>query len=478
MGIELILITLLFGAILAWIIKNRTTVFAIALCSSIVSLIIALFYYLSMERTIKNFQFYLSYEWISAWKVNFSIGFDHINAPFVLLTTFITVVAIALSIKVIKDKISSYIALILLLSFFVNAFFMSTNLLQFFFFYEAMLIPSVLLIQRWGGKNSYQAAIKFLIYTFSFSVFLFIAILATYFYGGGFDFESLANLRLNAQSKLLVLFGFILAFFVKIPIIPLHGWLRDTYYESPMPVTIFMSAVLGKMGIYGILRIIPYFGDIIPIISQWIIGLCLISFVYSAFLALSVKDIKVMLSYMSLSHVGIITAGVFTGNIQGYQGALLQSINHGILSAGLFYIAELLYRHTGSFDSEKFGALSKKIPALSFFTFALIMAMGGFPGLNYFNGELLLLSGIFRKNILLGFLSILGIAIGVIYLSSFLYRVFLRKPAGELSFYVKDVISWERFLLALFFLISIYFGLVPDFILSGVREIILFGGRG
>jgi len=469
LGIELILIFPLLAAFLIWKVRNRTIVNLIALISSSLSFIIALIYYFNFDRTKKGFQFLTSYEWISAWKLNFTLGFDHINAPFVLLTTFITLMVILLATKTIKDKISSFMSLSLLLSVSVNAFFMSTNFLQFFFFYEAMLIPAVLLIQRWGGDNSFQASIKFLIYTFGFSIFLFFAIIATYYYGGSFYFNSLENLKLSETAKLLLLFGFILAFFVKIPIVPLHGWLKDAYYEAAMPVTIFLSAVLGKMGIYGILRVIPYFNDVLTIVNQWIIFICLISFVYSAFLALNSKNIKVLFAYMSLSHVGIITAGAFTGTVQGYQGVLLQSINHGILAAALFYVAELLSRDTKSFDLEKFGALSKRVPALTFFTFSFIMAMGGFPGLNYFNGELLLLSGIFRENLYLGFIGVFGVALGVVYLSWFFYRVYLRKPGAELSTYVKDVISWELLFLVVLFLISIYLGLNPDYVLSGVK---------
>lgn len=477
-GIELILILPLLGALLIWIIRKRAIINLIAILSSFMSFLIALIYYLNFDRTRQGFQFLTSYEWISAWKLNFTLGFDHINAPFVLLTTFITSGVILLAAKTVKDKISSFMSLLLLLSVSVNAFFMSTNFLQFFFFYEAMLIPSVLLIQRWGGAKSFQASIKFLIYTFGFSIFLFLAIIATYYYGDGFSFNVLSNLKISETKKLLLLFGFILAFFVKIPIVPLHGWLKDAYYESPMPVTIFLSAVLGKMGIYGIMRVIPYFNDVLSVVNQWIILICLISFVYSAFLALNSKNIKILFTYMSLSHVGIITAGAFTGNLQGYQGVLLQSINHGILSAGMFYVVELLSRDTKSFDSEKFGALSKKAPALTFFTFSLIMAMGGFPGLNYFNGELLLLSGIFSENLILGFIGVFGVALGVVYLSWFFYRVYLRKPEAELSPYVKDVISWELLFLATLFLISIFFGLNPDYVLSGVSGIVSFGGKG
>lgn len=478
MGIELILIIPLIGAGLMLFLKDRFLSGIVSLISSILSFVIALSYYLDFDRTKVGFQFVSSYSWIPSWNLNFSLGFDHLNGPFVLLTSFITVTVVLLSIKTIKERLYSYMAFLLLLSCTVNAFFMSTNFLQFFFFYEAMLIPSVLLIQRWGGERASHAAIKFLLYTFGFSIFLFIAIIATYFYGGGFGFESLINLKLSSKPKLLLLFAFILAFFVKIPVIPLHGWLRDAYYEAPMPVTIFLSAVLGKMGIYGLIRVIPAFSDVLPTISHWIIALCLISFLYSAFLALSSRDMKVLFAYMSLSHVGIITAGVFTGNIYGYQGALLQSINHGILSAGLFYIAEILHRQTDSFDSEKFGALSKRVPVMTFFTFALIMAMAGFPGLNYFNGELLLLGGIFKENTLLGFFGVFGVALGVVYLAWFFYRVFLRKPGRELSYNVKDAVLWEAIVLALFFSLSIYLGLNPDFIISGMREIVSLGGKG
>lgn len=474
----LVVLIPLLGAFFIVLFKNQSLQRFFAVLSSFLALIVSILQYISLDRTAKGFQLLWEYLWIPSWSLSLSFGFDELNAPFVLLTSFITLISVILSLRTIERNIGNYLALLLLLSASVNAYFLSTNFLFFFFFYEAMLIPSVLLIKLWGGRKASEAAMKFLIYTFGFSIFLFASILAVYLFGGGFSFDSLYNLRLTSESKMLVFMGFVLAFAVKIPIVPFHGWLRDAYYEAPMAITIFLSAVLGKMGIYGLIRVSPAFYQQISAYGDWLVGLCIFSFVYAAFLALFERDLKAMFAYMSLSHVGIIAAGVFTGNINGFQGSLLQSINHGILSAAFFYVAELLYRNTNSFEIERFGALSKKVPAMTFFAFAFLMAMGGFPGMNYFNGELLILSGIFSKNLVLGFASVFGVAVGVVYLAWYFYRVFLRKPGRELSSLVGDVKSWEFVIFSILFALSIYLGLNPDFILSGVRELTLFGGRG
>jgi len=463
----------LLGAILVWFIKNPKACAYIGILIAFTVFLISLSTYLVLEKDIKIFQFFYSIEWIPSWNVTLSFGFDYLNAPFVLLTSFIAFVSVFLSIKTIKDKLFSYMALMFLLEAVVLAYFLSTNFLIFFFFYEAMLIPSVLLIYRWGGKNSYSASMKFLIYTFAFSIFLLMAVIGVYVYGGGFEFERLFSMKISYQIKYLMFLGFVLAFAVKIPVFPLHGWLRDAYYEAPMPITIFLSAVLGKMGIYGLLRIIPAFQDILLSASSVLIFICIFSFIYAAFLALSEKDIKAMFAYMSLSHVGIITAAVFTGTSAGYNGALLQSINHGILAAAFFYLAEMLYRHTSSFEIEKFGALSKQTPLLVFFACAYVLAMGGFPGLNYFNGEIMILSGIFLNNMIYGFLSIIGIVTGVMYLAWFFYRVFIRKPAMQLSQYARDVSGIEMLIFLVLLFISIYLGLNPKFILFGLENLFL-----
>lgn len=477
-GAYLAVLIPLIGATTIALVRNQSFQRIVALLSSFTTFVVCLIQYLNLERAKGSFQFLWEYIWIPSWNVSISFGFDEFNAPFVLLTCFITVISLILSLRTIERDVGRYLVLLLLLSASVNGFFLSTNFLLFFFFYEVMLIPSVLLIKLWGGKRASEAAMKFLLYTFGFSIFLFASVVAVYIFGGGFDFESLNRIKLSQESKMLIYLGFVLAFAVKIPIVPFHGWLRDTYYESPMAVTIFLSAVLGKMGLYGLIRVSPAFSQQLSVYGDWLIGLCVFSFIYAAFLALFEKDLKAMFAYMSLSHVGIIAAGAFTGNLFGLQGSLLQSINHGILSAAFFYLAELLHRNTNSFDVERFGALAKRVPAMTFFAFAFLMAMGGFPGMNYFNGELLLLSGIFNKNVFLGFISVIGVAVGVIYLSWYFYRVFLRKPGRDMSFAVTDVRSSEFVIFSVIFILTIFLGLNPDFILSGIRELALFGGKG
>lgn len=478
-GISTILVLLpLLGAGLNMFIRHRWVGIFMGLFSSLATLIITLLAFLSLDPSVKSFQLVDLYPWISSWGVNLGFGIDHLNGVFLLLTALISVVVILLSIKTVKEKISSYLSMILLLEGIVMGYFLSTNLLEFFLFYEAMLIPAFLLIHRWGGERSGYASMKFLLYTFGFSSFLFVGVIAVYFVSKSFDFSVLYSVRMPADLQVLLFLSFLLAFAVKIPIFPLHGWLRDTYYEAPIPVTIYLSAVLGKMGIYGLLRVLPAFPVALANLGPWVVLLCLFSFVYAACLALSERDIKTMLSYMSLSHVGIITAGAFTNTLYGFEGAALQSFNHGILSAALFSVALILYTRTGSFAIDGYGALAKRAPWLVFFTCAFIMAIGGFPGLNYFNGELLLLGGIFFMSKILGALAILGVGIGVTYKAWFFYRVFLRKPGAELSRFVSDLRKVELAVFWVLLVVTIYLGLKPGFLIGELQNFFASIGGG
>ncbi len=474
--LSLAIISPLLGGLLIFLIKDRRFSKFISYLSSLISLIAFFVLFLNFEKT-GGFQHVISLEWIPAWRVNIEFGLDKFNAPFAILTSLISIVAIHLSLRTAIERVENYLSLILLLQFTVIGFYLSTNLFLFFIFYEAMLPPAFFLIYRWGTGDSYRAAFKFLIYTFAFSIFLFIGIIGVFMAAGSFSFESLKELNLSLQDKTLLYLAFFLAFAVKIPIVPLHGWLRDAYYLSPTPITIFMSAVMGKMGIYGLLRVTPYFSDVLLEIGWAIILLCLISFIYAAFLALNQRDMKLLFSYMSLSHVGIITAGLLSGTLQGLNGSLLQSINHGVLAASFFYLAEIFKRQTKSYDMDRLGALSKRVPVLVFFTFAFVMAMGGFPGLSYFNGEILLLSGIFRHSVILGFLAIIGVAIGVVYLCYFFYRVFLKKPGSDMSLLVRDVRGFEFVIFSVFFIITLYLGLNPSFVIGQVENIFTYYGR-
>jgi NADH-quinone oxidoreductase subunit M len=353
--------------------------------------------------------------WISGIGINYSLGVDGISLLLVALTSLLTVVCIGASFR-IEQKVKNYMAFMLLLECGILGVFLSTNLFLFYIFWEVMLIPAYFLVGSWGGERRIYAAIKFVLYTSVGSLLMLAGIIALGYYhqqaaGGSYtlDLATLLNGRLNPGVQTWLFLAFAAAFAVKVPLVPFHSWLPDAYSEAPAPVTAMLAGAMAKTGAYGFLRFcLPLFPNAVHTFAPLVNILAVIGILYCALMALVQIDVKRLLAYSSISHLGIIMLGMFAFNVQGVEGSVLQMVNHGITIAALFLIAGFLEARTGTRRLTDFGGLAVRIPVLAAVMMIATLSSLGLPGLNSFAGEFLALIGVFRTQAIYG---VLGTAV-------------------------------------------------------------------
>lgn len=371
--------------------------------------------------------------WIASLGINYSLGADGINLLLVALTTLLTTVCIGASFR-IDQKLKNYMAFMLLLECGIIGVFLSTNLFLFYIFWEVMLIPAYFLVGTWGGERRIYAAFKFVLYTSVGSLLMLAGIIAVGYYhqqavGGSYtlDLATLLNGKLDPTVQIWLLLAFAAAFAVKVPLVPFHSWLPDTYSEAPAPVTALLAGAMSKTGAYGFLRFcLQLFPTATHTLAPLFNTLAVIGILYCAVLALVQTDLKRLLGYSSISHLGIVILGIFAFNTQGIEGSVLQMVNHGITTAALFLIVGIIEQRTGTRDIRDFGGIARRVPILA--TVMLIAALSslGLPGLNSFAGEFLALLGAFRNSAVFG---VLGTAV-VIPAAWYLIRFFLSTMEG------------------------------------------------
>src|SRR6266851_1661178 len=336
--------------------------------------------------------------WISTagFTLNYGLGVDGISLLLVALTSLLTVVCIAASFR-IDRKVKNYMAFMLLLECGILGVFLSTNLFLFYIFWEVMLIPAYFLVGSWGGERRIYAAIKFVLFTSVGSLLMLAGVIAIGYYyqkatGNGYTLElaNLLNSRLDSTAQVWLLLAFAAAFAVKVPLVPFHSWLPDAYSEAPAPVTAMLAGAMSKTGAYGLLRIcLPLFPSAIHTLAPLFNTLAVIGILYCAILALVQTDLKRLLGYSSISHLGVIVLGIFAFNTQGIEGSVLQMVNHGITTAALFLIVGYIEFRTGTHNIRDFGGLARRIPVLAMVMFIAALSSLGLPGLNSFAGEFL-----------------------------------------------------------------------------------------
>ncbi len=389
-----------------------------------------------------TFLFNESETWIPALGINYSVGVDGISLLLVALTALLTVVCIGASFR-IEQKVKNYMFFMLLLECGIIGVFFSTNLFLFYIFWELMLIPAYFLVGSWGGERRIYAAIKFVLYTSVGSLIMLAGIIALGYYhqqaaGGSYtlDLAALLNTKLNSGVQLWLLLAFAAAFAVKIPFVPFHSWLPDAYSEAPAPVTVMLAGAMSKTGAYGFLRFcLPLFPNAVQTLAPLFDTLAVVGILYCALIALAQTDMKRLLAYSSISHLGVVMLGMFAFNMQsiiggsiaqntqGMEGSVLQMVNHGITTGALFLIAGFIEQRAGTRRLGEFGTLAKRIPILA--TVMLIAALSslGLPGLNSFAGEFLALLGAFRNNAIFGTLGTVVIIPAAWYLIRFFQDV-------------------------------------------------------
>ena len=399
-------------------IKDAVKVRWIALGATVLDFAIAIPLVFYFDPSTYHMQFVEKYSWISSLNINYYMGVDGISVLFVFLTAFLGWICVLISWRSIEKKVKEFMIALLVLQSAMIGVFCALDFVLFYVFWEAMLIPMYLIIGVWGGANRIYSAIKFFLYTLAGSILLLAGIIALYYAAGStFEIPLLMEHEYSFTFQAYVFIAFFIAFAIKVPMFPFHTWLPDAHVDAPTAGSIILAGILLKMGTYGFLRfLMPMFPEASLYFSTPVIVLSIIAIIYGALLALAQKDMKKLIAYSSVSHMGFITMGLFLFNKDGVEGGILQMFNHGISTGALFLCVGLIYERTHSRDISTYGWVAKKTPIFAVFFFIFTIASLGFPGTNGFIGELLILFGAWDANPYYIILLIIGITLGAAYM--------------------------------------------------------------
>ncbi|MDD5542483.1 MAG: NADH-quinone oxidoreductase subunit M [Acidobacteriia bacterium] len=429
-----------------------------------------------------GFQFAENHAWIPAYGIRYHVGVDGISLWLVILATFLTVVSILASWKGIEKRVKEFFIFILLLEAGMIGVFLSLDLFLFYVFWEVMLVPMYFLIGIWGHGRRIYAAVKFIIYTAVGSALMLVAILSLYFLNARatgvytFDFpiwlNNIASNRLwidpHIQNWLFL--AFFASFAIKVPIFPLHTWLPDAHTEAPTAGSVLLAGVLLKMGTYGLLRFnVQLFPEATRTFTPFIITLAIIGIIYGALVAMVQPDLKRMVAYSSVSHLGFVVLGIFVFNMQGVEGAIYQMLNHGISTGGLFLIVGMIYERRHTREIAEFGGLATPMPRLATCFMIITLSSIGLPLLNGFVGEFLILVGGFGASIarakLYTSLAATGVVWGAVYMLWMYQRVMLGEVTHEANKSLPDLSGREKWVLVPLILLALWMGIYPQFFL-------------
>jgi NADH-quinone oxidoreductase subunit M len=440
-----------------------------ALVTSLVTFGLSLWVLSQFNSAEGNMQFEILLPWFTLGSnpIGFHFGVDGISILMVLLTTFLTPLAILSTWKAVAEKVKGFMAFFLLLEVGMLGVFLSLDMVLFYIFWEFTLIPMYFLIGLWGGERRVYAAVKFFLYTFAGSILMLAGILWIGLQYGSFDLSQLAGAGLIPFAAQLWLFGaFGLAFAIKVPMFPLHSWLPDAHTEAPTAGSVILAGVLLKMGAYGFLRFnLPLFPNAAVKLAPWMAGLAVIGIIYGAVVAYRQKDVKRLVAYSSISHLGFVVLGIFALNLQGIEGAILQMVNHGLSTGALFLVVGLLYERRHTRLLENFGGLWKVLPVMGSLALVTMLSSVGLPGLNGFVGEFTILLGAFKSTVLgspwFAGVATLGVILAAVYLFHMFQQLFLGPVTHDENLKLKDVSVREILVLAPILLVAFWIGLYP-----------------
>ncbi|MBI5643389.1 MAG: NADH-quinone oxidoreductase subunit M [Deltaproteobacteria bacterium] len=403
-----------------------------ALGTSVATFLLSLYLPLTFDPSNPGLQWVEKKAWIERFGISYFLGVDGISLLLVLLTTLVTIICILASWREIDKKLKGYMALFLLTETFSLGIFMAMDFFLFYVFWEAVLIPMVFIIGIWGGARRLYSSIKFFIFTFVGSLFMLLGVLVIYFYHGRatgiytFDATILSLSPIAPAIQFWVFIAFFLGFAVKVPMFPLHTWLPDAHTDAPTAGSIVLAAVLLKLGTYGFVRFsLPMLPNASMLFAPLMIGISIFAILYGALVTIAQKDIKKLIAYSSVSHMGFVMLGIFVFNIEGLKGSLLQMINHGISTGALFLLIGMIYERTHTRIIGDYTGLFKQLPVYGVFFLIIILSSMGMPATNGFIGELFVLIGAFKAHWAYAVLVALGVLLGAVYLLWLFQRVFL-----------------------------------------------------
>jgi len=440
----------------------------VAIFSSLANFLLSLFLWYSFDTTISDFQFIEEKNWIGGY-ISFKLGIDGISILFILLTTFIAPICIFSGIHSIKFKIKEFLIAILVMETLMLGVFCSLDLIIFYLFFEGGLIPMFLIIGIWGGPKRVYSAFKFFLFTLLGSVLMLIAIISIYWITGTTDVVSLLNFKIPYEYQYLLWLAFFSSFAVKMPMWPVHTWLPDAHVEAPTAGSVILAAILLKMAGYGFMR---FSIGLFPIASDYftplVFALSIIAIIYTSLVALMQDDMKKLIAYSSVAHMGFVTIGIFSITKQGLEGSIIQMISHGLISAALFLCVGVVYDRIHSRMISSYGGLVNIMPKYSLVFMIFTLGALGLPGTSGFVGEFLILVGTFQKSIIVAVLASLGIILAAAYMLWLYRRVVFGRLANHETKEMKDLDKTELYIFISLAFLTIFFGFYPEPLLRTV----------
>ena len=444
--------------------RNAQAARVIALIGALIGFAVTIPLYTGFNLQQGGFQFIEMRTWIDTLNANYHLGIDGISLLLILLNSLTTVLVVAAGWQVIESRVSQYMAAFLFLSGLMNAVYSSIDALMFYVFFEATLIPMFIIIGVWGGPNRVYAAIKFFLYTLMGSLLSLVALIFLYFSAGGsfslFDFYQ-TQLPLVAQVSVFI--AFFMAFAVKVPMWPVHTWLPDAHVEAPTGGSVVLAAVMLKLGGYGVLRLsLPIVPDASHLLAPIVIGLSLIAVVYIGLVALVQTDMKKLIAYSSISHMGFVTLGTFLFNAQGMEGAIIQMISHGFISGAMFLCVGVLYDRMHSRLIADYGGVANRMPVFAALFMFFSMANAGLPGTSGFVGEFLVIMGAMQVNFWFAFAAAITLIFGAAYTLWMYKRVIFGAVANAHVGELQDINAREFLVLGVLAVLVLVMGVWPQ----------------
>jgi NADH-quinone oxidoreductase subunit M len=458
----------LVGALFVLLIRGEPDVVArnarsVALWTSLITFVVSLFVWINFDPSVASFQMEERADWIPAFNINYHMGVDGISVLFVILSTFLTPLCILSSYGAVNTRVKEYMIAFLVLETLMVGMFCALDMVLFYVFLEGVLIPMFLIIGVWGGARRIYAAFKFFLYTLLGSVLMLLAILAMYFVAGTTDVPTLMTTDFPRSMQMWLWLAFFASFAVKVPMWPVHTWLPDAHVEAPTAGSVILAGVLLKMGGYGFLRFsIPMFPEATEYFTPLVYTLSVVAIIYTSLVALAQEDMKKLIAYSSVAHMGFVTIGMFTLNTQGVEGSIFQMLSHGIVSGALFLCVGVVYDRLHTREIARYGGVVNNMPKYALVFMIMMLASVGLPGTSGFVGEFLILLGAFQDNTWVAMLATTGIILGAAYML-WLYRrvVFGRITRDDVRAMV-DLEPREIAIFAPLILVVLWMGIYPN----------------